>query len=34
MKSIENRNYKYKSKPNLQLAFFEISSFSDWLLTC
>jgi len=27
MKSIENRNNKYKSKPNLQLAFSGISSF-------
>ena len=32
MKSIENRNYKYKSKPNLQLAFSGKSSFSDWFL--
>ena len=34
MKSIENINIKYKSKPNLQLAFSGISSFSDWLLIC
>ena len=34
MKSIKNRNNKYKSKPNLQLAFSGISSFSDWLLIC
>ena len=31
MKSIKNRNNKYKSKPKLQLAFSGISSFSDWL---
>jgi len=30
MKSIENRNNKYKSKPKLQLAFSGISSFSDY----
>jgi len=34
MKSVENRNNKYKSKPKLQLAFSGISSFSDWLLIC
>ena len=28
MKSIKNRNNKYKSKPNLQSAFSGISSFS------
>ena len=33
MKSIENRNNEYKSKPNLQLAFSGISSFSDLLFT-
>ena len=34
LKSIKNRNNKYRSKPNIQLAFSGISSFSDWLLIC
>ena len=34
MNEIKTRNNKYNSKPNLQLAFSEISSFLDWLHIC